>query len=114
MGFVLQASIGDMGHKHHICENHHTYSDSPILIWLVFSSPSEMKLHEPKPSGLMANPAFANVVNMNLNKSGLYYKYESYQIWQILQIWILANLTNITNVNLNKSDKSYKYESKQI
>ena len=22
-----------------------------------------MKLHEPKPSGLMANPAFANVVN---------------------------------------------------
>ena len=114
MGFVLQASIGDMGHKHHICENHHTYSDSPILIWLVFSSHSEMKLHEPKPSGLMANPAFANVVNMNLNKSELYYKYESYQIWQILQIWILANLTNITNVNLLKSDKSYKYESKQI
>ena len=27
-----------------------------------------MKLHEPKPSGLMANPAFANVVNMNFLK----------------------------------------------
>ena len=33
---------------------------------LTFSPFSEMKLHEPKPSGLMANPAFANVVNMKI------------------------------------------------
>ena len=70
---------------------------------LFFPPPSEMKLHEPKPSGLMANPAFANVVNMNLSKSVKYYKYESWQNWQILQMWILTNLTNITNMNLIKT-----------
>ena len=58
------SSIGDMGQQRNIlyCCTHFYI---PILgAWWKFDpySFSEMKLHEPKPSGLMANPAFANVV----------------------------------------------------
>ena len=46
----------------HIVLNSKSFSRTMIEI-LPFSLSSEMKLHEPKPSGLMANPAFANVVH---------------------------------------------------